>query len=277
MVNVSKLWHGAAVISLVGSLVGVGAASSPVSASTGPTVSISARSLLPRVTGDVLVFYKTGKYGNATISGDVTNAVAGDVVKLLAQPFPFRKPAAPTGKPLTLSTAGTVPYSFTVTPLIATRYQVEVLASGSSTPVKSTVQLVYITNGGRVTGGRTCARPVCSEKFRVYQTFPPSALRRESTKHWYVYLGLRLTTGRGIPPAPKWLYLDKKATVTKAKRIAADEFERTVRFSFRIGNDGYHWLWNVCAKDVEAKDGVGLPGHHSCGVRRIRSNVFYLG
>ena len=107
-----------------------------------------------------------------------------------------------------------MPYSFTVTPLIAARYQVEVLASGSSTPVKSKVQPLYVSNAGRITGGRTCARPVCAERFRVYLTLPRSALRRESTKPWYVYLGLKLTTGSGIPPAPKWLNLANRATVT---------------------------------------------------------------
>ena len=79
-------------------------------------------------------------------------------------------------------------------------------------------------------------------------------------------------------PAPRWLYLDGgDASVSGARRISANEFEITVTYSFTIGDDGYYFEWNTCTKDTLSADGLGLPGSHGCGARRIRGNVNYLG
>jgi hypothetical protein len=59
--------------------------------------------------------------------------------------------------------------------------------------------------------------------------------------------------------------------------LAAGKFTITVRYRFYVGNHGYYWLWTGCAKDTEATDGLGLPGSHSCGVKRVSSTVSYLG
>ena len=48
-------------------------------------------------------------------------------------------------------------------------------------------------------------------------------------------------------------------------------------FSLRIGSKSATWLFLVCARDSEARDGVGLPGRHDCGGHRVRANVSYLG
>ena len=97
------------------------------------------------------------------------------------------------------------------------------------------------------------------------------------SKHIYPYFGINLSA-TGTPPEPRWLYLDEgNASVSSARQISASEFEITVTFSFTIGNDGYYFDWNACEKDTLSADGLGLPGSHGCGARRISRNVNYLG
>jgi hypothetical protein len=97
------------------------------------------------------------------------------------------------------------------------------------------------------------------------------------SKHMYPYFGVRLGNA-AVPPAPKWLYLNAgHATVAPARRISASEFEETLKYSFTIGNHSYNWSWNSCWKDTVSKDGLGLPGHHSCGASRVLRTPQYLG
>jgi hypothetical protein len=97
------------------------------------------------------------------------------------------------------------------------------------------------------------------------------------SKHVYPYLGLNLSA-TGTPPYPTWLYLNAgNARVSPPHRITASEFETTVTFTFTVGNDGAAWDWTACWKDTVSRDGLGLPGSHSCGAHRIRANFNYLG
>ena len=109
----------------------------------------------------------------------------------------------------------------------------------------------------------------------VYTRLPASAYKHESTKKSYFYFGLRLSK-TGTPTFPRFLYL-KKASISKARRVSSTEFKNTIKWSFRVGNDGYAFAINFCSKNSESKDGTGLPGTHSCGVKKIRSNIAYLG
>jgi hypothetical protein len=59
--------------------------------------------------------------------------------------------------------------------------------------------------------------------------------------------------------------------------MAAGIYRYTFSFSFRIGNDGCAWNWLACVKDTESKDGLGLPGQHGCGARKVSATVDYLG
>ena len=54
-------------------------------------------------------------------------------------------------------------------------------------------------------------------------------------------------------------------------------FENTLTFSFTIGNDAYNWAWTACVKDTVSRDGLGLPGSHGCGARRVLRTASYLG
>ena len=67
------------------------------------------------------------------------------------------------------------------------------------------------------------------------------------------------------------------ATVTKARRISAGEFENTLSFSFTVGDHSFSFLPDFCTRDVVGKDGLGLPGYHDCGASRIPSDQYYLG
>ncbi len=127
------------------------------------------------MTGDVFVIYRAGAYSTAKIHGTVTGATAGDVATLYAQPFPYKKPAVPTGS-ITLKGA-TAAYSFTVTPILATHYAVRLFASGTTAPVAaSRTQAVYLTNAQTYSSFQPCKRPVCHETFRIYTYVPSSAL-----------------------------------------------------------------------------------------------------
>lgn len=251
----------------------------PAFSAAKPTISIAAKSAFRPVTGDVFVPYHAGKFSKAQISGSVTGAISGEVVRLLAQPFPYKKPATRV-QVQSLTATGTDRYSFTVTPQLTTRYTVMLFASATATgPIAwSGRKPVYLTTGGSTNAPQRCKRPVCHETFHLRIVAPAATVAREEAKHWYVYFADRLTTTPGkVPAPPTVLKLDTRATVSKAKKVSADTFRLTLSFSFRIGNDGYSWNWTACTKDVEAKDGLGLPGHHSCGNKQVSTKLTYLG
>ena len=250
----------------------------PAQAAT-PTITVAATSSNPRVTGDVWVIYLDGKYSRARIHGTITGAANGEVATLYAQRFPYARPARPL-RSIALSVTGpATAYSFTVAPSLATRYQVKVFArKGATTPLATSHrQNLYVVTGGYANGGNNCPGTVCRETYRMYSILPSSALRVEMSKHVYPYFGLNLSA-TGTPPYPTWLYLNAgNARVSLPHRISASEFETTVTFTFTTGNDGAAWNWIGCWKDTVSRDGLGLPGSHGCGARRIRANFSYLG
>ena len=242
-----------------------------------PTITIAATSKLKVVTGDVFVVYQAGAYGKASIHGTITGATAGEVAALYAQPFPYKKPAAPVSS-ITLKAAKTT-YSFTVTPTLATRYAVRLFASSTAPAPLATspAQNLYVATRQTYTPFQRCSRPVCHETFHIYTFVPSSALSTEMSKHVYPYFGLNLGSVK-IPPPPKWLYINAgHGSVTKARRISAGEFENTVTYSFTIGNHSYYWLSATCTKDSVSKDGLGLPGSHGCGASRLSTTTYYVG
>lgn len=247
------------------------------SARTGPTISIAARSHLAPVTGDVYVLYRAiPKYANATISGKITGATTGEVAELFAKQFPYKSAWTQVGSPITLTVTGTTaPYSFLVTPTLATRYKVELLATSSSTTALATsaTDTVYVAASGKLLKLHNCVRPVChiSIKFEVF--VPASTLKVEIKKPWYPYFAINFSR-----TAPKYLYLNAgNGHATKPARVSAGTFTVTVTYTFRVGNRGYYPGWNFCAKDSESIDGLNLPGRHGCGLKRIKNGPEYLG
>ncbi len=248
-----------------------------------PTVSISAKSAFPKVTGDVFVVFLDGASSNAHIKGSVTGGTSGQVLQLFARQFPFKNPATALGSPVTLSSSST-PYSFTVTPTLATRYVVKLFTDSSMTTLvaKSATQVVYVVAHGRAGGVRTCnrpgQRPVCHQRIHLTVTVPPSTLRTERPKLWHLYFGLTLNRAGPQPAPPRRLRLGGgNAKVVSTSKVSNQEYAATFTFSFRIGNAGYDFVINACQKDTESTDGLNLPGHHGCGDSVISSRLRYLG
>ncbi len=121
-----------------------------------------------------------------------------------------------------------------------------------------------------------CARPVCHERIRVTEIVPASTLRDEISKHWYFYFALNLNPNRQ-PPTPRFARLDTNVSITRPVASGSRRFSRTLSWSFRIGKEGYAFVWTVCTKDTESADGLGLPGHHACGVKVIDTTAEYVG
>lgn len=274
--RIPRAWQRAAVAALAGgaAIAAQLTAIAPAQAAA-PTVTIAAASKIKPVTGDVMVAYHGGSHGNAVIHGRITGGAAGDVVTLYAQRFPYTKAPLPVHS-VTLGGTGARTYSFTVTPTLATRYKVR-LSARTTLLATSPTQTVYVVASAVGKGAAACSRPVCKETLHLYWVLPSSALSVEMRKHVYPYFGLNLAPVVE-PPLPAWLYLNAgHARVSASRRISASEYENTITLTFTVGQDGYHWDWATCTKDTVSTDGIGLPGHHNCGARKIPRTVAYLG
>lgn len=252
------------------------AAATPAAA---PTVSIHATSNFAAVTGDVYVSYLDGGDGQAVITGSVANARAGEVIRLYAQAFPFNKRGTRVQQQKLISN-GTDPYTFEVTPRIATRFTVRLFRSrGSSSPLAvSGTRAVYVVDGGHTGRPQRCSRPACQQHIKVTIAVPANAVRTEEAKPWFVYIGVRLgRRGGSTPKAPRYLRLDSQATASAPVNLSRNSYEVTLSFSFQIGNKPYSWRWTACTQDSESRDGTGLPGHHSCGNAKVPVSISYLG
>jgi hypothetical protein len=268
-----------AVAAVTGALIAAPQVPAFAATAAAPTISITAKSALPRITGDVLVVWRSSSAGSATISGSITNGVAGEIVKLYARQFPFTKPAAPIGTPITLTTNGTSPYSFTATPTLATRYTVKLFASATATTplATSTRVTVFVASNAHIGGFRLCSRPICHERFHIRVLVPASTLRTEKGKKWHDYFGIRFSRTGLLRPRTLTLGAGHPH-FSPARKLNSHEFAVTLTLSFFVGNHGYNFLIFPCQRDTEAKDGLNLPGHHGCGtLRTISSHRIYLG
>lgn len=270
----SRLRRAIPAASLIAGALALGQLPAVASAATGPAITISAASAFAPVTGDVLVEYQGGSYATVTLSGTVTGGATGDTATLEAQPFGGT--AAPVASvPVTSASQA---YSFPVKPDVATTYTVQLAVTGTSTPLAtSAAQVVYVVNSGKSSGAKTCGRPVCHETLRIVEYVPPSALKTEMAKRVYAYFGLNVG-GQKVPPSPTSVTLNwGHASVSKPQELAAGKFTFNVSYRFTIDSHSYYWRWVACAKDNEAADGLGLPGSHGCGNKRLKLNFKYLG
>ncbi len=240
---------------------------------------ITVQSTFPPVTGDVWVVYQGGKVASARVRGEITGVTSGEVAELYAQQFPFKRAPAPVSSVILRPAGGAATYAFTVTPVLATRYRVELFSSSTATaPLgQSATRTIYVTLSGTSGDGQTCARPVCHETFHVRVPVPAAALSTEIAKQWHAYFGVTLAS-KNQPPPPAVLLLGAgHPHVTRSQRISATELGVTITFTFTVGNNGYAWNWNTCLRDTEAADGIGLPGPHGCGRGRASASAVYLG
>ncbi len=267
VVRMPMVWRTVAAVAVAWMLIAGGAIPAQA-AREAYSVSISTSDRLGPYYGYTLVVYKAGKYATATISGTVTGAVSGDVAALLAEPF-GAKSFAPTGKQVTLTTTGTVPYSFTDTPALATQYEVQVSTSGQ-VDATSAASTVYVTTGGYSNDEKThCSHGHCTTSWKSYTLVPASAYKTEAAKRWYLYFAF----GRY---APEYVYRYKDASASKARKINAGKFETTFTFHYRshLKNPARDVYAEACVKDTESKDGMGLPRPTGCGDKKILWDVY---
>jgi hypothetical protein len=268
MRRMPRVWRTIALVAVAAGLIAAGAVPAQA-ARAAYGVSIRTTDKLGSYYGYTLVFYKTrGGYETATISGTVTGAVSGDVAALLAEPF-GAKSFTPTGKQVTLATTGTAPYSFSDTPALATKYEVQVSTSGQ-VDATSSAAIVYVSAGGYSGHARThCSRGHCTTSWKSYTLLPASAYRTESAKRWYLYFAV----GRS---APEYVYRYKDASASKAHKINAGEFETTFTFRYRsrLKNPAPDLYATGCVKDTAKIDGMGLPRPTGCGNKKILWDVY---
>jgi Protein kinase domain len=241
---------------------------------------VAAKSGFAPVSGDVYVYYRQGSQSNAELSGDIKHVTKGEVAQLYAQQFPYNRAPVPVGSVLLHPAGQTASYTFQVTPVLATRYQVEVFGSSTATTplASSPTRTVYVDIESTPHGNpATCARPVCHELFRYRVPVPSPALGAVMSETVYAYFKLSLSAGK-VPAAPTVLLLSAgDPQVSAPQRVSADEYEFTITYVFHVGNDAYNWSSTWCTKDIEGTDGVGLPGHHGCGDPSVPAAANYLG
>ena len=276
-------------------LAGVGGSSAGSAESRGPArpvavvrqvpladVTIHAVSALPPATGDVYVRYQSGQDAHAQISGTIQPAASREVARLYAQPFPYTSGPAPVASVPLNPAGGTADYTFTVTPALATRYQVELFRSSTAaTPLgRSASQMLYVASDitATVTSGDSCSPPTCQAAFTETVLVPSSALQAELAKQWFWYFAVNLAA-TSQAPRPTLLRLGADDPIrTAPARVSADEFKISATFTFDYSaGSSWHWAAHGCTKDIEAQDGIGLPGSHGCGNATIPSPDPYLG
>ena len=274
-----RAWRQAAGMAVAGLLaLGASLAVAGQAQAAAPAISIAASTKFPLVTHDAFVLYQEGAFASAKIHGTISGADAGEVARLYAQPFPYKK-AATAVATVTLK-ASEASYSFTVSPSLATHYWVKLFKSETATApvVASSLQNVYVALANVETGFKTCGRPTCHQTITLTTKVPSSALSTELAKRVYAYSGLNLSKSGAAPKVPTTLTRNgQEASVSKATRLSATQYKFTIKFTFTVGNDGYAWIMSECSKDAVTKDGIGLPGTHSCGAAKISASLPYLG
>jgi eukaryotic-like serine/threonine-protein kinase len=235
----------------------------PAAAYQAPLITIPFAAAAPyTVKGQSAVVYRGGKGATAQVSGKITGAAKGEIARIYAEPFPFTgQPKLVGSAPLT-PTGGTVTYRFTVTPSVATRYQVKVF-SGTSTgplaasPVKTIYVLALLDSNATI----DCANATC----RIKETFavhvPASALPTEMSKPVYTYFAVSYSS-----QAPTVARLGAGSPVISApQKTAPDGFRVVVNYTYPAGKGQSNAAIPICMKDTEPANGVGLPGSNGCG------------
>jgi serine/threonine protein kinase len=241
----------------------------------------SASSAFAPLDGNVWVTYQDGTDSNAAVSGQVTNAVSGEVARLYAQQFPFTSRPALADSAVLAPSGASARYSFQVTPTLATRYTVEVFRdSTATTPLTTSVtSTIYVAQHKGNDSTITCTGSQCRINDTATVVIPASALSTQMAKHVYTYFGISYAAS-GTASQPASLQLGAgDPIVGTAQQISADEYQFTLTFSFSTNNESRAFTWHNCTISAEAQDGVGLPGggDYGCGSPAIPQTESYLG
>lgn len=204
-------------------------------------------------------------YGQtAGISGATSDGQAGTTVELQKSVFPFKAGFTAAGQTQTDATGS---YSFTEKPSLATQYRVVL---GSDPATQSSVVTVYVGADWINLPTRPCSGFSCRKTFGNKIIYPASVAKREGAKRAYFYFGVRYGS-QGTPPARVRLVKTGRLHHVRGPRYRA-------AFSVTFSTvQAYYYEWAICTKDTEARDGLGLPGHHSCGRRAIPYSAIKQG
>jgi hypothetical protein len=244
-------------------------------------VAASVSSAYAPLDGYVYVAYQDGTDSNAAVSGQVANAVSGEVARLYAQQFPYTSAPAPAGSAALDPSGTTAEYSFPVTPTLATRYTVELFRdSTATTPLAtSATSTVYVIQNKGNDSTIHCSGSQCQLTDTATVLIPAAALSTQMAAHDYPYFGISYAAS-GTAPAPATLQLGAgDAVVGTPQQVSADEYQFTLTFSYSTNNEHTTETWHNCTVSLEAQDGVGLPGagDYGCGSPTIPGTEPYLG
>jgi hypothetical protein len=264
-------------IGALGAIAVLLAMASPLDAgASAATVTLTATTKNPVVTGDTWVTFARAGYSEATLQGTASGVAVGAVAKLLAQAFPYQT-APRVVATSALAVAGTsAPFSFSVAPQLSTHYAVEVLASSVATTAEgtSTTLTVYATSTGSGSNAESCRASRCTLTVHLTTVVPPSTIGVERRKHEFTYLDL-VTTASGVRPTPT-TYALVNATV-RGPTVTGRDLHYVLTIAYREPRDAYWFFWEACTRDTLSLDGLGLPGHHGCGDRTFVATSPYLG
>jgi hypothetical protein len=233
------------------------------------------------VAGDVFVKYQDGTDASAQVSGQVTNAVSGEVAELYAQPFPFTSAPAPVGSAALNPSGTTAQYKFQVTPTLATRYTVEVFRNSTATAplASSDAGAIYVIMNQPGVQTTHCAGSQCSVTETVTVQVPASALSTQMSETVYTYWAINYSAD-GAAASPETLQLGAgHPVVSTPQQISAGEYQFSLTFSYSTDGENYQSAWRHCTKSMEAEDGIGLPGsgNNGCGSQTIQDSATYIG
>ena len=175
-------------------------------------------------------------------------AQAGRTIVVRAEPFPF------TGGFRTVAStkaSGSGRFHVVVRPTHATRYQAMIQG------VASRVITVYVTPRD------TASCNICgSDRPGTYTVvledvwrYPPGPI--EASGPVYVYYGIH--AGSTAVPV---IHLVQTVPLL---RLTGSRLSGHAHFRVHFPSYQFHWNYVTCYRDAEARDGIGLPGHHHCG------------
>jgi hypothetical protein len=205
---------------------------------------------------------------------------SGWTVALFGQAFPYTSPPVHIKTlVLTPNKSGVVAYSFTVAPVIATKYT-QKLYKNNVPQTTFSAGTVYVVQGKQQTiTSLSCVGYRCKGTIVVHRFIPASAAKTELAKKFYDYLGVSTSTTKN-PPPPKFMTLRTSGwtqSATTGVNGNAHEYQTTFTFTFTINAPYYSYAVDECTKDSESVDGIGLPGTHGCGNAQVPPNPTYLG
>lgn len=209
-----------------------------------------------------LVWATYGK--TATISGTTADGQAGTTVELQKSAFPFSSAFTTIGQ---AQTGDGGAFTFTAKPTVATHYRVVLAADATS---QSSVVTVYVAPHWINLPSGSCAGLSCHRHFANTIVYPPAAAKREGAKRVYFYFAVRYGS-QTIPPSRTRL-----VKTGRQSSLGGDRYRAGFSVTFPTVK-AYYFLWDICTKDTEARDGLGLPGHHHCGGRSIPYSAIQQG